>query len=94
MWIWIAVAAFIGTAFGMFLMGLLNANGPSVHDAIWHLSLMFYMVDNAEMCDFRNGNVCGNIDEGAAMASRILENVGHFLLSVGDDYVVETRGRG
>ena len=40
-WIGIVAALFIGTMFGIFIMGLLNMNGKSVDDAIWHLGRLY-----------------------------------------------------
>ena len=74
----------IGTNIGVGAMCLLNANGPSAHDAIWHLSQMFYLVENANMCDFTNGVTYNNIDEGTVIADRVLDNARRFLLRYGD----------
>ena len=78
------IGLFIGTSLGVGLMCLLDANGPSVDDAIGHLSQMFYLVENANMCDFTNGVTYNNIDEGTVIADRVLDNARRFLLRCGD----------
>lgn len=86
------VGLFIGSTLGVGLMCILSMSGPSADDAIWHLSHLFWLVDEG-VCDFRNGNVHGNIDEGTVTAMRILENTERYLLNVGDEYVMSTRGK-
>ena len=48
----------IGTSLGVGLMCLLNANGPSAYDAIWHLSQLYNLLtEDNDMVYYPKGGV-------------------------------------
>ena len=57
-WWWTILAASLGCTLGVFLMCLLDANGPSADDAIWHLQQLYNLLtkDN-DMVYYPKGGV-------------------------------------